>query len=139
MFKKPTKKHKVSEIIPSTELKLLIKQLNFEFICKLRSFRNQSIVAIGKIQIKESLFLYLKNEYNFNGRYKNADIFAQIHNLESKRFFNELNMTEMKKLHLRLQKGRKVSYSNESNMQSKEIQSNPYICFKFLRVNKVLN
>ncbi len=96
-------------------------------------------MAIGKIQIKESLFLYLKNEYNFNGRYKNADIFAQIHNLESKRFFNEINMTEMKKLHLRLQKGRKVSYSNESNMQTKTIESNPYICFKFLRVNKVLN
>jgi hypothetical protein len=121
-LKKKTKKHKVAEIIPSTELKQLIKQLNFEFICKLRSFRNQSIVAIGKIQIKESLFLYLKNEYNFNGRYKNADIFAQIHNLESKRFFNEINMTEMKKLHLRLQKGRKVilvfqreQYANKNN------------------------
>jgi hypothetical protein len=138
-MKKSKKKKKVSEIIPSNELKELIEQLNFDLICKLRSFRNQSLVATGKIQIKETLFLYLLSEYNFNGRYRNADNFAQIHKLESKRFFNEKNMTEMKKLHIRLQKGRKFLYSNESNMQSKKIQSNPYICFKFLRVNKVLN
>ncbi len=86
-----------------------------------------------------NLFLHLKQEYGFNGRFKNAELFEQKHNLENKRYTLANNITEMKNFHIRLQKSRKLVYSNESNMKIKTIQSNPFICLKFIRISKVLN
>ena len=57
------------------QIKQLIKKLKFEIISRLRSFSKQSLVAAGKIQIDENLFLHLKQEYGFNGRFKNDWLF----------------------------------------------------------------
>ncbi len=95
-----------------------------------------------KVEINDSFKLFLKKNYQINGRFKLCDDFLTDFEICQKNFYNERDSHQIKEnsFQIKISNGKTISVNTMKNnlKQSFRIQSNPFLTVKFWRYNVIL-
>ena len=115
----------------------LIKLINYNILTKLKSNRKSSPTCIVKLNIEYKVFNYLKNNYQFNSRFKESKEFLSKHNIECERCQNDRYYSIASDFEFKINKGRTLKFNQRRNGKiiSREITSNHTLTVSFFVKN----
>ncbi|CAF1112951.1 unnamed protein product [Brachionus calyciflorus] len=114
------------------KLSILINEINFNIVKRLKNHRKSSQFKTFKIKISSSLYNIFKTDYNLSSRYKSNNQFVEAHNIIQKRYLNEEDVSQVDKnnFEINISNGKKIKYL-DANFQEKLITELPTIGFRF--------
>jgi hypothetical protein len=115
----------------------LIKLINYNILTKLKSNRKSSPTCIVKLNIEYKVFSNLKNNYQFNSRFKESKEFLLKYNIECERCQNDRYYSIASDFEFKINKGRTFKFNQRRNGKiiSREITSNHTLTVSFFVKN----